>query len=251
MLPILLPHPIALRGGDLLVFPRDALHVISASAESPRLIPHSGVVRDEGEGPSTTLVCGYFEFDSPLMNPVLTALPEVIHIQSDLAHNTWLDPLLRLIADETGRDDLGADVAVDRLSDVLFIQVVRHCMRDSSGRMGLLAALADRKIARALSALHDAPESSWKVETLAAQAGMSRAAFARRFQQLMAMTPMAYVTHWRMQRAHEWLRSGELSMAAIAERSGYQSEAAFRKAYKQHSGVAPGAVRRGKLDGVH
>lgn len=240
-------HPIALRGGDLVVFPRDDVHVISASSEPVTLAPHSGVVSSGGEGPSTSLVCGYFEFDTPLPNPILSALPDVVHIRSDETGNpNWIDVLMRFIAAETDKSEPGADVVVDRLSDVLFIQVIRIYMRDHAGSIGLLAGLSDQKISQALQSLHANPELSWTVERLAETACMSRAAFAKRFQELMGVAPMAYVTHWRMQRAHELLRQGALSVASIAERSGYHAEAAFRKAFKQYMGFGPGAVRRGE-----
>lgn len=241
-------EPIALRGGDLVVFPRDAVHVISANAERPELPAHSGVIPGDGEGARTSLICGYFDFDSPQANPVLSALPDVLHIRGEDAANAgWLDLLMRLIAAETEADEPGSDVIVDRLSDVLFIQVIRNHMRERAEQRGLLAALADRRISRALESLHESPGVAWSVERLADIAGMSRAAFAKRFQELMAMPPMSYVTHWRMQRACELLRSSELSVAAIAESSGYQSEAAFRKAFRQQVGVGPGAIRRGEF----
>lgn len=241
-------EPLALRGGDLLVFPRDAVHVISVSAERISLPAHSGVNSGDGEGPVTSVICGYFNFDSPQANPILAALPDVLHLRGDDTANAgWLDLLMRLIAAETESGDVGTDVVVDRLSDVLFIQVIRTYVRENPDKRGLLAALADRRISRALDALHESPGTAWTVEALADIAGMSRAAFAKRFQELMAMPPMSYVTHWRMQLAYELLHTSELSVAAIAERSGYQSEAAFRKAFSQLMGVGPGAVRRGAV----
>lgn len=240
-----LAQPISLCGGDLVVFPRDAVHAISATPEPPALPSHSGVVTGVGEGPETSVVCGYFEFDSPQANPILTALPEMLHIRGEEAVSAgWLDTLMRLIATEAEGGQPGADVVVDRLSDVLFIQIIRSYIRERHDTQGLLAALADPKVAAALQAVHQAPETAWTVDGLAHLAGMSRAAFAKRFQELMAMPPMAYVTHWRMQRAYALLRAGQLSVAEIAERSGYQAEAAFRKAFRQHVGVGPGAVRR-------
>lgn len=237
--------PLPLRGGDLVVFPRDAVHVISSSPERAELPPHSGLVSAGGDGPSTSLVCGYFEFETPLANPILASLPDVVHIRSEETGNAgWLDLLMRFIAAETESGEAGSDVLVDRLADVLFIQVLRTYLREHPGAAGILAALSDRKIARALQSLHDRPGSGWTVEALADRAGMSRAAFAKRFQELMGMAPMAYVAHWRMQRAYEKLYLGGQSVAAIAEQSGYQSEAAFRKAFKQHMGYGPGAVRR-------
>lgn len=238
-------EPLALAAGDLVVFPRDARHVISDSPEPLLADTPPGVVRAGGAGASTSLVCGYFEFDSPQVNPLLDALPDTVRIHSDQADNAiWLDTLVRLIRLETGSDSPGADAIVDKLSDVLFVQVVRTYIRENGPPQGLLAALSDVQVCRALKAVHASPGSAWSVETLAQEAGMSRSAFARRFQQLMNVTPMHYVAGWRMQRAFDVLAEGRQSVAAVAETFGYQSEASFSKAFKQHLGVGPGAVRK-------
>lgn len=237
--------PVPLQGGDLIVFPHDAVHVISAHEQRPAVAAHSGVIEGDGNGPATRVVCGYFDFDSPQANPLLAALPEVVHIRGETAATQdWLDMLLRLIAAESERDAAGRDVVIDRLADVLFIQVIRAYMQDHQDSQGLLAALADQRINRVLQAVHAAPEQAWSVAQLADIAAMSRAAFAKRFNELVGQAPMTYVAHWRMQRAYEWLRTTDRSVAAIAECCGYQTEAAFRKAFKQHMGVGPGAVRR-------
>lgn len=237
--------PLPLHGGDLVVFPRDAAHIISADADCPQRPANSGVIEGDGAGPSTHVVCGYFDFDSPQANPLLAALPDILHIRGEVAATRgWLDMLLRLIATESERDAAGRDVVIDRLADVLFIQVIRAYMQDHQDTQGLLAALADARINRALQALHAAPEQGWSVAVLAEVAGMSRAAFAKRFQALVGQSPMSYLAHWRMQRAYEWLRTTDRSVAAIAEQCGYQTEASFRKAFKQHMGVGPGAARR-------
>lgn len=237
--------PVALRGGDLVVFPRDAVHAITSDVRPPELPEHSGIVQSGGEGPSTSVICGYFEFESPLANPLLKTLPEMVHIRArDPGNAAWLDALMRFMRDETDRQAPGMDALIDKLADVLFIQVIRTHLRRYGGEHGLLAALVDLRISRALQAIHATPGDAWTVEGLAGIAGMSRSAFARRFQEIMDMAPIAYVTQWRMQRAYEQLRTGEKSVAAIAEDAGYQTEAAFRKSFKQVTGLGPGAVRR-------
>lgn len=237
--------PIPLRGGDLVVFPRDAEHVISASPEPPDLPSHSGVVQGAEEGPATTLVCGYFEFRNCRANPLLDALPDVVHIRGeDDAVAGRTDMLLRFIAAEAEGGAAGAEVMVDRLSDALFIHVIRDQLGKPSVRPGLLAALGDPRIRKALQALHQRPEDSWTVERLAQTAAMSRAGFAKRFQELMARSPMEYVTAWRMQLAERMLAGGELPVAVIATRCGYQTEAAFRKAFRRHTGYTPGWIRK-------
>ncbi len=238
-------EPVALRGGDLIVFPRDARHIINDSPEPPVPGLPRGVVEPGGEGPSTSLICGYFEFDSSQVNPLLDALPDVVHIRNESVSNAvWLDTLVRLISLETESDSPGSDAIVDKLSDVLFIQVVRTYMRESGTHHGLLAALGDPQIYRALQVVHENPGEQWSVESMAGHAGMSRSAFARKFQQLTEITPMHYVAHWRMQRAYDVLASTRQSVASVAEMFGYLSEASFSKAFKQHIGVGPGVVRK-------
>jgi len=198
------------------------------------------------EEPTVSLVCGYFDFDSPQANPLLDAMPDVVHVrQDDPARTTAMNTLLQSIAAETANDSPGSGAVVDRLSEILFIYVVRAFMAQTGTGTGLLAAIADRQLAPVMSAIHERPGATWSVDRLADTAGMSRSAFAKHFQQVTSMTPMQYVIHWRMQIAYERLRTTEDSVARIAEQSGYSAEASFRKAFKQYAGVGPGAVRRG------
>jgi AraC-like DNA-binding protein len=158
-----------------------------------------------------------------------------------------LDAVLRFITVETESAQIGPDVIVDKLTEILFIHAVRACMQQTDVKTGLLAALSDARLGRALKALHEDPAHHWSVASLAANAGMSRSAFAQYFQKVTGITPMQYVTGWRMQVAFEKLRPGKESVALIAEQSGYQTEASFRKAFKNQLGIGPGAVRRGQL----
>ena len=238
-------HSISLRAGDLIVFPRDAMHVISDKAEWEG-DPGRGVVRGgETSGPSTSLICGYFEFGNLQSNPILDALPDAVHIRGEEAGNaTWLNSLMQFLIAETEAATDGSAVVIDRLSDVLFVHVIRTYMKLSDHESGFLAALTDGRIGKALREIHSKPGAAWSVANLAEKAGMSRSAFARRFQDLMKASPMHYVTHWRMQRAWDELNAGSRSVAALAEKYGYGSEVSFRKAFKKHIGQGPGAVRR-------
>ncbi|UCB54597.1 MAG: AraC family transcriptional regulator [Thiotrichales bacterium] len=240
---------VALRGGDLIVFPRDIRHSISSSALTAQQTPPASSNADTAtEEPNASLICGYFDFDSPQANPILDAMPDLIHIRNeDSARTSMLDSVLRFITQETENAQPGADVIVDRLSEVLFIHVVRAYMQQTGIKTGLLAALADHRLGRAIRKVHEQPAHGWSVSSLADQAGMSRSAFASHFQAVTGITPMQYVTGWRMQTAFEKLRTGNSSVADIAEQSGYQTEASFSKAFKKHMGIGPGAVRRGKL----
>ncbi len=241
-----LDRTIVLRGGDLIVFPRDIRHSISSSqsVEQAEAAP-SPPMEPETDEPTTSLICGYFDFDSPQANPILDAMPDLIHIKNeDPARTSMLDTVLRFITSETESAQPGSDVIVDKLSEILFIHVIRAYVQHAGVKTGLLAALSDTRLGRAIRAVHEDPAYNWRVSTLAEKAGMSRSAFASHFQAVTGITPMQYVTNWRMQTAFEKLRTGKVSVGLIAEQSGYQTEASFRKAFKKQMGVGPGAVRR-------
>jgi AraC-like DNA-binding protein len=240
---------IVLRGGDLIVFPRDIRHSISSSQtpEQAGMSTAQGAQPDTDE-PTTSLICGYFDFDSPQTNPILDTIPDLIHIRNeDPARTSMLDSILRFITSETQSAQPGADVVVDKLSEILFIHVIRAYLQQSGVKTGLLAALSDTKLGRVIRAVHEDPAFNWSVSNLAEKAGMSRSAFASHFQTIAGITPMQYVSNWRMQTAFEKLRTGKDSVARIAEQSGYQTEASFRKAFKKQMGIGPGAVRRGNV----
>lgn len=138
----------------------------------------------------------------------------------------------------------GQSGVLDRLAEVMFVLVLRHHMQCAQELHGQLAALKDHRVARALTGLHRAPANDWRVETLAREAGMSRTVFAARFVALLGETPMRYLANWRMHLADELLRERRCSVAQIADRMGYQTESAFRRAFKRVRGVGPGEVRR-------
>jgi transcriptional regulator GlxA family with amidase domain len=153
----------------------------------------------------------------------------------------------RFLAAETSNERQGGSVVINRLADLLFIQGVRaHIskLKECPVSTGWLKAIADPQIGRALSLIHANPESPWTVASLAAAVNMSRSSFAARFSQLMQTSPVDYITSWRMQKAEDLLRQGNVYPAEIAALIGYQSEAAFRKAFKRETGSTPGAVRK-------
>lgn len=239
-------NPVPLRAGDLVVFPRDARHIISNSLEPPAPDQPMNVPGGSGgDGPSTTLICGYFQFEQQRWNLLLDALPEVMVIQGDASANTALmDTLINAIIVETENEPPGTDIVVNKLCEVLFIYVVRTQIQSKLSASNFLAALADPQLMLAMGQIHDHPEEAWTVERLASVSGMSRSAFAARFHQLAGLAPMQYVSQWRMQRAYDLLMTSKLSTASIADQSGYQSEASFAKVFKKYFGKGPGAVRK-------
>lgn len=232
--------------GDLVLFPHDSPHAIASSSEKPLPSVLNAAPPEEIDGPVTSLLCGFFEFENKTAWPLLDGLPEIImlDLRSSSAHPAT-QTLLRLIVNELESGAPGADAVVNELAFVLFIHVLRSQMNESL-TSGLLSALADPKIGRALNILHADISTQWTVDSLAAFAAMSRSAFAKRFRELIGMSPMRYLTEWRMHEASELLQKSELAIADIAECIGYSSEAAFRKAFKSIVGQTPGRVRKNK-----
>jgi AraC-like DNA-binding protein len=204
-----------------------------------------GPVTYGGGGLPASILCGYFEFDRDSLHPLVAALPPFIHLRgTESAELAWLQTSLNFMIQESMAAKPGADAVVTRLAGVLFVQMVRAYIEQAKSPPAMLAAIADRQIGAALGLMHKEPARAWTLEGLARDAGMSRSALATRFLELVGETPMKYLTLWRMQLARQLLGETPLSTAAIAERAGYQSEAAFSKAFKKAVGSGPGAYRR-------
>lgn len=247
--------PSCLEAGDVVVFPHGNAHVLLDSLDSVALaaqdiignqnIENYGPVVYGSTGISAHILCGYFEFDRKRHMPLLEALPTFIHIKgADATELSWLQATINFIAYETKSAALGVDAVINRLVEVLFIQIMRAYIAQSITPLGILGAIADSKTGLALNAMHQQPEYNWTLDELARQAGMSRTAFAQRFHALSAQTPIHYLTTWRMHKAQQSLQSTNLPMLLIAEQACYQSEAAFSKAFKKCIGISPGACRR-------
>ena len=234
-------EPMVVRGGDLVMFPHADWHQLSGT---PQRQP--GMRLDAtGDGPFTTVLCSMVEFEAGGLNPVMQALPSVIVVRSeDQDTSAQLHALARLMLAEYEAGAAGRQGVLDRLTEVMFVLVLRHHMQQAQELKGFLAALKDERIARALTALHRAPGKDWRVDKLAREARMSRTVFAERFAALLGQTPMQYLAAWRMHLAEEMLGDRRSSVAQIAEKLGYQTEAAFRRAFRRVRGVGPGDVRR-------
>jgi AraC-like DNA-binding protein len=240
-------EPIALTRGDLVVFPHDAKHTICHS-ETPPVddMPRNQISQTTATGPSVTLICGYFDFERHSWNPLVAALPEMLVIRDEeSAEVPLMDTLGRFLYYEVERGLMGSSLLVDKLSEILFIHVIRSHMENCKGH-GFIAALADGRIGKSLRNMHERPADKWSVESLAKVAGMSRSAFAARFSGLTEMTPMQYLTRWRMTLANERFLTSDESVAQVAESCGYRSEVAFAKVFKKHLGYGPGEARKKK-----
>lgn len=237
--------PIPVNGGDLIVFPHDAPHSLTNSVEPPNPeTPRNLPPNMEAPGGSATILCGYFHFERQAWNPLMESLPEAVILSSEESSSLPLtEALVKFMQYEADTGALGTDLVLDKLSEVLFIHVVRRFVQNHPGQ-GYIAALADKYIGKALSAFHKTPDNKWSLETLAKAAGLSRSAFTEKFTQLTGHTPMNYVTRWRMTIAHDLLAIEKNGVLEVAEQCGYQSEAAFAKVFKKHFGYGPGAARK-------
>jgi AraC-like DNA-binding protein len=200
-------------------------------------------MRHGGGGAVSYFTCGSFEFQSPAESPLLSLLPPLIHIRGEAEE--WLASALQLLVYEARHARPGAKAMISRLTDVIFVQAVRIWMANQpADEAGWLGALRDPRIGAALGLIHRAPERAWSVSALAREVAMSRSPFAARFTALVGEPPLAYLTRWRMHLAMSLLRSDTLSVSEVARRVGYESAAAFSKAFKRRFGLAPGASRR-------
>lgn len=198
-----------------------------------------------GGGKLTTLVSGVFAFADRRRNPLVAALPRVIHVRGKAGCAIpWLDTTLRYLTEEATAGQPGAAAVTAKLADILFIQAVRAQMSlHTTETTGWLRGMTDAQIGQALVLMHTDPAAHWTVALLAKRVGMSRSSFAARFQTLVGQAPIEYLTHWRMYKAAGLLLTGARLLVEIAESVGYHSEVAFSKAFKRWAGKSPSVYR--------
>ena len=228
-----------LNAGDLVVLPRGTAHELLPIEDA-----QGGISADS----FTTMLCGEFSFESTTGNPVMDGLPDLMHVRGAETNDAYRR-LAELLVHEAGNRGFGTQAVVDKLADVLFVMALRQHLAGTSARRGLFAALADVRLKRALDAIHNQPGKEWTVASLAEVALLSRTAFAERFAEVLEETPYQYLTRWRMTQALKLLRDPRLSVAHVADRLGYQTEAAFRRSFKRVHGYGPGSVRRKAAQG--
>jgi AraC-like DNA-binding protein len=250
------PNAISLDEGDLLLVTRGHGYQLSDQPTTPPipladLIGGSqgglrAVLRHGGGGQIVNLICGAFNFGAPQAQSFLTVLPEWIRVQRDERRggNEWLDATMRFLTRETQTPAVGAATIITSLIDVLFVEAIRTWLKEQPpGTAGWLGALRDPSIGPALGLIHQAPEKRWTVPALSSAVGLSRSPFAAKFTALVGQSPMAYLKRWRLQLAAKLLRDQGVPLSKVAERLGYESTAAFSRAFTREFGTSPGRYR--------
>jgi len=247
-------EPVWIGPGDVALLPRGTGHAIADSPASrvrpleefaQSLIgPTTHDMRAGGGGARSLIVCCSLEFDEPAVHPLTQLMPEVLVLRRADASDPALPALLALMAAEVAAQRIGAATVMARLADAVVTCMVRRWAETHAGELtGWLAGARDPAVGLALAAIHRQPGHLWPVGTLAGIAGLSRSVFTERFTAAVGLSPARYLTHWRMHVAGAWLRHGGSTVADIAQRLGYESEASFSRAFKRLFGVPPGALR--------
>ena len=248
------PTHLRVEAGAVLLFPFGNAHSICDELTSPltQVLHVEYDAQREYQGFPTAsdeskmvVLCGAFHMEYPGAFPLLHSLPKVIHVPAEQGHMAQgFTEIVHLIAREAAVPRPGAEVMLRRLTELLFIQVIRIWVEQQAGASkGWVAALRDQSISTALGLIHHSPERGWKVEELAEAVALSRSVFSARFTHLVGEPPITYLTHWRMHRATRLLKDN-VEIEKIAELLGYESGAAFQKAFKREIGMPPARYRK-------
>jgi AraC-like DNA-binding protein len=248
-------EPVALNVGDVVFDPRGSDYTLTDSPDGPAIdfnptadvdSPNFGRVRLNGPGTETVLLCAAYQLDRARSHPLLDDLPELIHLPSRLGRHASLRSAIELLGHELDNPRAGTEAVLPAIVDILLLFILRawYDEQTEGTTPGWATALNDPAMSAALVGIHRHPERQWTVEDLAASAGLSRAAFAKKFTTTVGQPPLTYLTWWRMTMAARLLRDSDAPLRTVATRSGYTSEFAFAKAFKREYGTPPGSYRR-------
>lgn len=248
--------PVWLADGDAVLLPHGASHRLRGSvAVEPvpvgRLLPRPPwhdivVVEHGGSGAGTRVICGFVQCDELLFHPILRNLPALLHVSPNATpSDEWLASTIRRTAAEASRPVPGSRSMLPRLTELMFVEILRKYMQGlSADEAGWFAAFNDPVAGAALRCLHASPMGDWTVPTLAREVGVSRTVLAQRFRRFLEQPPMQYLAGWRLQLAAQHLKSTDLPVKTVADRTGYGSEAAFSRAFKRRFGLSPADWRK-------
>jgi AraC-like DNA-binding protein len=247
--------PIEVRAGELVLLPHNDMHAFGSDVTvAPFSQPDEVRAKAAGEfsrielgggGEATQLLCGFLGGDQAF-GPLLSSLPAVLKMDVRATPlGAWVESSFRFAVSQIAAGRVGSTTMIAKLSELLFVEAVNHYIVGlPEDRKGWLAGLRDAQIGRALALMHAQPARDWSAEGLAEEVGMSRSGFAERFATLVGKAPMQYLTYWRMQLAARKLRESREAVAQVGHAVGYESEAAFSRAFKREFGKGPGQWRR-------
>ena len=249
-------EPVHLKLGDIVVFPHGDSHLMGSGLQFVPAhidnvvqlrIPELNLVRYGGEGERTVIVCGWFTYESELANPLVANLPaKFVTALDSRPSGPWIRHSIRYVLDQAAGYQAGADVMSAKVAELLFIEALRGYLESLPPmQTGWLSGLRDPHIGKCLSLLHADPARNWSVEELARTVNVSRSVLAERFSERVGISPMQYLKQWRLSIAADMLMNQRDGLGQVAASIGYESEAAFSRAFKQHYGVSPGQWRHG------
>jgi AraC-like DNA-binding protein len=248
-------EPLRVQAGEVIVVPHGDPHVLGSGLQhaavdidhvvNPRA-PELDRIRYGGDGEATVLVCSWFAYEGDAPSPLMANLPRLFTTPlRGRPAGPWIEQSVDFVLKETASRSPGSEMVAAKVAEVLFAEVLRGYIEAMpANNPGWLAGLRDPHVSRCLALMHGQPARAWTVDTLAGEVHISRSVLAERFTELVGAPPMQYLTRWRMILAAGALRSEQSSLARIAEIAGYESEAAFNRAFKREYGVSPGAWRQ-------
>ncbi len=256
--------PVPLRAGDIVVFPGGNANIIASAPglrgrpdpaqyyrPADRALPFSLTMTRESDAERTRFVCGFLGCDARPFNPLLDALPRIVHAPISAESQQWLASLVGAAVQASEGNAAGREAMLAKLAELMFVEAIRtHLERLPADARGWLAGVRDAQVGAALRLIHGHPADPWTPERLARAVGMSRSSFAERFTTYVHIPPMQYLGRWRLQLAARLLETGTVSVGQVASAVGYQSEAAFNRAFKREVGQAPGAWRRRRMSAL-
>jgi AraC-like DNA-binding protein len=246
--------PQQLTAGDVIIFPHGDAHTMaSSSGGQPQQLDAQAILRERprmlhfgGGGEATRFICGYLACDPRLIQPILAALPRLVTVNLRGANaGPWLEASLQHAVAEANSPQPGTEGVLAKLSEVMVVEALRrYAAQLSPEHTGWLSGLRDRAVGKCLALMHAQPAHPWTVDSLAREVGTSRSVLAERFTHFVGQSPMQYLGRWRMALATNRLRRSSLSVARIAEEVGYETDAAFSRAFRREFGVPPATWRR-------